>query len=198
MVDGGGTGDPGTLIDAEVPAFTLRSGSTWRDPFPMYASLRDRDPVHHVERGDFWVLTRFAETQQLYAVQNARGETLERIADLLMEYCRAQGWEDETPNRQREECVVRHIGEYALFMSGLFRERLRARGELNYYLDHGSTAYARCADFTWQPSQKKIFARLYCSFAPICDVLDKVRREQWPLNFSTVDADTCIAALWRA
>lgn len=61
MVDGGGTGDHGTLIDAEVPAFTLRSGSTWRDPFPMYASLRDRDPVHHVERGDFWVLTRFAD-----------------------------------------------------------------------------------------------------------------------------------------
>jgi cytochrome P450 len=61
MVDGGGTGDPGTLIDPTTPAYALRSGSTWRDPFPMYAALRDRDPVHHVERGDFWVLTRFAD-----------------------------------------------------------------------------------------------------------------------------------------
>jgi cytochrome P450 len=27
----------------------------------MYAALRDRDPVHHVARADFWVLTRFAD-----------------------------------------------------------------------------------------------------------------------------------------
>lgn len=42
-------------------AFELRSGERWRDPFPMYAALRDHDPVHHVERGDFWVLTRFED-----------------------------------------------------------------------------------------------------------------------------------------
>ncbi|MCB9372293.1 MAG: cytochrome P450 [Microthrixaceae bacterium] len=27
----------------------------------MYAALRDHDPVHHVDRGDYWVLTRFAD-----------------------------------------------------------------------------------------------------------------------------------------
>lgn len=42
-------------------AFELRSGETWRDPFPMYAALREHDPVHHVEAGDFWVLTRFED-----------------------------------------------------------------------------------------------------------------------------------------
>jgi cytochrome P450 len=39
--------------------FELRSGATWRDPFPMYAALRAHDPVHHEPRGDFWALTRF-------------------------------------------------------------------------------------------------------------------------------------------
>ena len=39
--------------------FLPRSGETWRDPFPMYAALRDHDPVHHVEDGDYWVLSRF-------------------------------------------------------------------------------------------------------------------------------------------
>jgi cytochrome P450 len=39
--------------------FTLRSGESWRDPFPMYAALRAHDPVHHVADGDFWVLSRF-------------------------------------------------------------------------------------------------------------------------------------------
>ena len=46
---------------ATAPRFELRSGETWRDPFPMYAALREHDPVHHVERGDYWVLTRFAD-----------------------------------------------------------------------------------------------------------------------------------------
>lgn len=42
-------------------AFEPRSGETWRDPFPMYAALRDHDPVHHVARGDHWVLSRFED-----------------------------------------------------------------------------------------------------------------------------------------
>lgn len=47
--------------DGADPVFELRSGESWRDPFPMYAALRDRDPVHHVTKGDFWVLTRFTD-----------------------------------------------------------------------------------------------------------------------------------------
>ncbi|WP_143965837.1 cytochrome P450 [Gordonia zhaorongruii] len=48
------------------PAYTLRSGDTWRDPFGMYASLREHDPVHRVTPNDdadadFWVLTRHAD-----------------------------------------------------------------------------------------------------------------------------------------
>lgn len=40
--------------------FVPRSGEGWRDPFPMYRALRDRDPVHHVVDGDYWVLSRHA------------------------------------------------------------------------------------------------------------------------------------------
>ena len=29
----------------------------------MYAALRDADPVHHVEPGNYWVLSRFADVQ---------------------------------------------------------------------------------------------------------------------------------------
>jgi hypothetical protein len=42
-----------------LPAFVARSGETWRDPFGMYAELRDNDPVHYVEPGGYWVLSRF-------------------------------------------------------------------------------------------------------------------------------------------
>lgn len=39
--------------------FVPRSGETWRDPFTMYTTLREEDPVHHVAEGDYWVLSRF-------------------------------------------------------------------------------------------------------------------------------------------
>ena len=41
--------------------FEPRSADTWRDPFTMYRRLRDEAPVHRVERGDYWVLSRFAD-----------------------------------------------------------------------------------------------------------------------------------------
>lgn len=45
--------------------FTLRGGATWADPWPMYAGLRDHDPVHRVvpedPEHDYWVLSRHAD-----------------------------------------------------------------------------------------------------------------------------------------
>ena len=45
--------------------FRLRGGPTWADPWPMYAALRDRDPVHRVvpedPEADYWVLSRHAD-----------------------------------------------------------------------------------------------------------------------------------------
>lgn len=49
-----------TDIRQESARFVPRSAETWRDPFPMYRALRDHDPVHHVEDGDYWVLSRYA------------------------------------------------------------------------------------------------------------------------------------------
>ncbi len=45
--------------------FRLRGGPTWADPWPMYAALRDHDPVHRVvpedPEADYWVLSRHAD-----------------------------------------------------------------------------------------------------------------------------------------
>lgn len=43
----------------ELVEFVPRTAESWRDPWPMYASLRERDPAHHVIDGDYWVLSRF-------------------------------------------------------------------------------------------------------------------------------------------
>ena len=49
------------LLQHQQPAFVPCSGPSWQNPFPMYAALRDHDPVHHVAAGDYWVLSRFAD-----------------------------------------------------------------------------------------------------------------------------------------
>ncbi len=61
------TATPTLPAETTKPArYVARSGETWRDPWPMYAALRDEDPVHLVEPGDgggatnrHWVLSRF-------------------------------------------------------------------------------------------------------------------------------------------
>ncbi|MEU0269902.1 cytochrome P450 [Nocardioides sp. NPDC006303] len=45
-------------LSHDLAAYTPLSGESWADPWPMYAALREHDPVHHVARGDYWVLTR--------------------------------------------------------------------------------------------------------------------------------------------
>jgi cytochrome P450 len=61
--------------------FVPRSRESWRDPFTMYRDLRDHDPVHHVERGDYWVLSRYADVfravRDTTAFSSADGLTFE-------------------------------------------------------------------------------------------------------------------------
>jgi cytochrome P450 family 130 len=54
-------------LSHDVPVrFDLADAHTWPNPWPMYAALRDHDPVHHVVPADnpdhdYWVLSRHAD-----------------------------------------------------------------------------------------------------------------------------------------
>jgi cytochrome P450 family 130 len=55
-----------TLSQGAEARFELCSAETWPNPWPMYAALRDHDPVHHVvppgaPNGDYWVLSRHSD-----------------------------------------------------------------------------------------------------------------------------------------
>lgn len=142
------------------------------------------------------VLTRFAHTPALYAVRDQAGVPLERIAHMLIEWRRAQGAEGPR-GRSRQALIMRHVGEYTLFMSGLFRERLQARGELNYYLDNGRTAYWQSADFEINPRRAQVFRRLYFNLDKVAGALDHVRRDRFPLSGTALDRPGPLGALWR-
>lgn len=65
-----------------APGFVPCSGESWRDPFGMYAALRDADPVHHVEDGDYWVLSRYADVE----AAAVRPETFSSAQGLTFRY----------------------------------------------------------------------------------------------------------------
>jgi cytochrome P450 family 130 len=55
-----------TLSHGSPVRFQLADADTWPNPWPMYAALRDHDPVHHVippdkPDDDYWVLSRHAD-----------------------------------------------------------------------------------------------------------------------------------------
>jgi len=85
------------------------------------------------------LLTRFARTEILYP-RSPSGERLETVVDLLLE---AQAVWQDSPYFQpeREIAVRRHIGDYTLFMTGLFPERVQQTASTGYYVAQGKRAY---------------------------------------------------------
>lgn len=135
------------------------------------------------------VLTRFAQSRALYPLHDETGRPLEHIVDML------QQAQEAGSRAAVEGTIVRHIGDYTLFMTGLFRERVEARGELDYYTAHGRSAFWRSADYELNPNRRRIFRQLYQDFEPISDILDWLRRVQFPLQERP---DDLFAAFWRA
>ncbi|MDA8363772.1 MAG: hypothetical protein M0Z84_08130 [Gammaproteobacteria bacterium] len=142
------------------------------------------------------MLTRFSHVRTLEVVRNASGEPVTSIAGMLAEWRRSQGWDHAPVNRPREALIVRHIGEYSLFMSGLFRDRLAARGQLRYYLEQGRSAFWHCAYFESDPARIRLFRYLYGAFDRVSGALDEIRRVQFPLP-ATAGPVPPLAALWR-
>ena len=140
------------------------------------------------------ILTRFAQVRHLHALRDDNGRPLEYIVDMLEAWRQSDGGENGITSPAHRRLVLRHLGEYTLFMSGLFRERLKARGELDYYMAHGSSAYWRCADYELNPRQRQVYWRLHHDFGRISNTLDSMRREQFPLPPS---ADNLLTAFWR-
>lgn len=141
------------------------------------------------------ILTRFAQVRHVYALQDANGRPLEYIVDMLAAWRESEGGERHAASPARRRFILRHLGEYTLFMSGLFRERLRARGELDYYLAHGSSAYWRCADYEANPRQRQVYWHLHHDFGRISNTLYAMRREQFPLAPAP---DNLLSAFWHA
>ena len=128
------------------------------------------------------ILCEFIHTDNLYKVKDASGKPLEDIADLL-----AEG--DVRLNAQsfnREFEVHKHIGDYTLFMLGMFPLALARRSGREFILgriivpgstlyDHyviqGKRSYGLASEF----ADRELFLELSTNFLLYRNVLELVR-----------------------
>ncbi|MEW6161745.1 MAG: hypothetical protein AB1606_00250 [Nitrospirota bacterium] len=128
------------------------------------------------------VLCEFIHVDNLCKIKDASGRTLEDIADLLYEGDVLLN----APSFSREFQVHKHIGDYTLFMLGMFPEALsRKRGKefilgsiiipgaslFECYLLQGKRSYQIASKF----SQKELFLELSSNFLLYKNVLNLVR-----------------------
>jgi hypothetical protein len=115
------------------------------------------------------VLVDFVHVDQLYRIRNAKGKRLEDVGEMLLESnpLGAAGSFD----RERE--VRKHIGDYTLFLTGMFPEYVAAlprRGlrldSLVDYVKAGKESYRIVAAFDYGPYREAapLFRRLADQF----------------------------------
>ena len=97
------------------------------------------------------MLVDFVDVGNLYRLQNAQGKRLEDVGEMLIESNPML----EAPSFDRERAVRKHVGDYTLFMTGLFPEsvaksRQTKRPRLDAFVDFvraGKESYAIVSSF---------------------------------------------------
>lgn len=84
------------------------------------------------------VLTDFASADSLYRVRSRTGKKLDSVVEMAAE--RRPGAERES-GILRERALRKYLGDYTLFMSGIFRSYVEGKGFLDYYLEEGRRSY---------------------------------------------------------
>ncbi|HTK93219.1 MAG TPA: hypothetical protein VL948_23490 [Verrucomicrobiae bacterium] len=92
------------------------------------------------------LLTRYARAEALGAIDALPGRPLPTVADALLEIQRVWDWTDPRFAPEQERAVRRHVGDYTLFMLGLFRGHVERLAVTSYYETEGRRAYRFLAE----------------------------------------------------
>ena len=123
------------------------------------------------------LLARFSRTDQLYRVRDSRGRPLSTLTDLLVELMEEWG-SDRAWSFDREVDLRRHCGDYALFLSGIFRAHVEAGGHLSYYLKEGGESYRLVGERLQLVGarQARLFRGMADRFEELSGTLDYLRK----------------------
>jgi hypothetical protein len=123
------------------------------------------------------MLTRFARTENLFP-RGSAVPRLETVVDMLLEI--EHVWRDDTPDfrPEHEVAVRRHIGDYTLFMTGVFPERVHRSASMSYYVFEGKRAYHFVSEHERARSdgRRAPYRRLAERFEAYMRALDYARR----------------------
>ena len=85
--------------------------------FDRDIGLRDPEMQDYIAN----VLSEFCEVEQFFKLRNAEGRFLSDVGEMLLEADPVYG---PAPSFDRERQVRKHIGDYTLFLSGMFPESI--------------------------------------------------------------------------
>src|SRR5262245_16019470 len=120
------------------------------------------------------VLAEFARSDRLYRIQAPGGRRLTSVIEMLTST-------RTLPGREGERAFHRYLGDYTLFMSGLFRPFVERDGHLGWYLSEGARAYARVAEMGGeQRRERSLYEELSARFEYYAGPLDYLRKARLP------------------
>ena len=128
------------------------------------------------------LLVEFTHTDKLYKIRNKIGDKVDSVVDMLFES--EVLLEANSLDRERE--VHRHIGDFTLFMAGLFPEYLRRlkSASMNYHKDFlvdyvktGKRSYGMVARFREDQADGSLFLKLSENFELCVTGLGFVRND---------------------
>ena len=108
---------------------------------------------HEMTRRSFWqlgindatvagyvadVLTDFASANNFYRIRSQAGKKLDGVVEILAETSDDPAGENRV---LKERELRKYLGDYTLFMSGIFRSYVEKSGFLDYYLQEGQRSY---------------------------------------------------------
>lgn len=167
----------GTNIDRNHPLRKL-----FRDALDFGLKHNPTDKAEVTDYIEEQILCEFIHTDNLYKIRDASGKCLEDIADMLFEgnvLLKATSF-------QKEFQVHKHIGDYTLFMLGMFPMVLSRRkgkefilGKLivpgaslsEHYMLQGQRSYRIASEFT----DGDLFLELSSNFLVYKNILEMVR-----------------------
>jgi hypothetical protein len=129
------------------------------------------------------MLCEFCDAEQLYKIRSAEGRALSDVGEMLLESNPVYG---DCPSFDRERQVRKHIGDYALFFTGLFPEsinhfRLRRQRMENFidFMRAGKESYYIVSKFEFFEYTKvaPLFAQLSEEFERCVYGLNMVKNE---------------------
>jgi len=138
--------------------------------------IRDPDLIGYIVK----VLVEFARTDKLYQIRHLKGKRLGTLVEMLAHREDIKKLERGS-SRFWEYWLSKRIGDFALFMTGLFQEYLRRWGFYEFYLESGKNSYIYASEIkpTFEYPPEKLLYELGRNFELYHSALYYMKKAYW-------------------